>query len=179
MKIILGLTGSIASGKGTVSKYLKEKYKAQTFKFSQILRAMLQRAYLPETRDNLVKISFALREAFGQDILAKIIAGDVQKTNRKIIVVDGVRRPADIKYLKDLPGFKLIGLDAHPKIRYERLKKRRENKDDQTKTWSQFLADQQAETEVYIPELIKKADLIIDNSGSLEELYKKIDNLIK
>ncbi len=178
MKIILGLTGSIASGKGTVSKYLKEKYKAQTFKFSQILRAMLQRAYLPETRDNLVKISLALREAFGQDILAKIISKDVLEENNDIIVIDGIRRPADIKYLKDIKGFKLIGIDADIKIRYERLKKRNENKDDKSKSWEDFLKDHKAETEIYIPELLKKSDHIINNNGNLEELYKKLDSLV-
>ncbi len=179
MKIILVLTGPIASGKGTVSKYLKEKYKAKSFKFSKILRDILDRAYLSQTRNNLVKISIVMRENFGQDILAKIIAKDVSKTNHNIIVVDGARRPADIKYLKDIPGFKLIGIDADSKIRYKRLSKRGENKDDKNKTWEEFLQDHKAETEVYIPKLLKQANLIINNEGNLKELYKQIDNLVK
>ena len=83
MKIIIGLIGSIASGKGTVAKYLKEKYQAETFKFSKILRDMLKRAYLDQNRDNLIKISLALREAFGQDILAKIISRELDFINDK------------------------------------------------------------------------------------------------
>ncbi len=178
MKII-GLTGPIASGKGTVAGYLEKEYQAQNFKFSKILRDVLDRLYLEQNRDNLIKMSIILRENFGQDILAKIIAADVKGVDSEIIVIDGIRRPADIKYLKDIVGFKLIGVTADAKIRYERLKKRSENKDDQSKSWEQFLEDQKQETEVYISELLKDADIIIDNSKSLEELYKQIDNLIK
>ena len=179
MKTILGFTGSIASGKGTATKYLEKKYNAKSFKFSKILRDILDRSYLPHTRDNLVKISMVMRENFGQDILAKIMAEDIREAKDKLIVVDGVRRPDDIKYLKDIEGFQLIGIDADIKIRYERITQKSENKDDQSKTWEEFLEDHKAETEIYIPELLKQANTVIDNGGSLEELQKQLDNLIK
>jgi len=179
MKKILGFTGSIASGKGTATKYLEKKYNAKSFKFSKILRDILDRSYLPHTRENLVKISIAMRENFGQDILAKIMAEDIRESEEELIVVDGVRRPDDIKYLKDIDGFQLIGIDADMKIRYERITQRSENKDDQNKAWEDFLKDHEAETEVYIPELLKQADTVVDNGGSLEELQKQLDNLIK
>jgi len=178
MKVILGFTGSISSGKGTATRYLVEKYNAKSFKFSKILRDILDRIYLLHTRDNLIKISIVIRDNFGQDILAKIISKDILEEDNNIIVIDGIRRPADIKYLKDIKGFKLIGIDADIKIRYERLKKRNENKDDKSKSWEDFLKDQKAETEIYIPELLKKSNHIINNNGNLEELYKKLDNLI-
>ena len=33
MKIILGFVGDLASGKGTICKYLNEKYSANTYRF--------------------------------------------------------------------------------------------------------------------------------------------------
>jgi dephospho-CoA kinase len=36
-KIILGLVGEIASGKSTVTDYIKQKYGAVSFRFSDIL----------------------------------------------------------------------------------------------------------------------------------------------
>ncbi len=178
MKKILGFTGLIASGKGTACNYLIKKHGAVSFKFSKILRDILDRAYLPHSRDNLVKISMIMRETFGQDLLAKAIAQDIKNTDKELIVVDGVRRPDDIKYLKDIPGFKLVAVDTDEKIRYERLIQRTENIDDKTKTWEEFVKDHKAETEVYIPELIKSADIKIINDTSLEELYNQLDKLV-
>ena len=119
-----------------------------------------------------------MRETFGQDLLAKAIAQDIKNTDKELIVVDGVRRPDDIKYLKDIPGFKLVAVDTDEKIRYERLIQRTENIDDKTKTWEEFVKDHKAETEVYIPELIKSADIKIINDTSLEELYNQLDKLV-
>ncbi len=178
MKKILGFTGLISSGKGTACKYLVKEYGAVSFKFSKILRDILDRAYLPHSRDNLVKISILMRETFGQDLLAKIIAKDIKDTDSELIIVDGVRRPDDIKYLKDIPGFKLVAVDTDEKIRYERLIQRTENTDDKTKTWEEFLEDHKKETEEYIPELIKNADITITNNTSLEELHKQLDKIV-
>ena len=178
-KIILGFTGLISSGKGTAAKYLKEKYKADTFRFSTMLRDVLDRLYLPQSRENFQIISPILREAYGQDLMAKVIAEDVKKSNYNLIAIDGMRRPADIEYLKDIPGFKMIAIEVDEKTRFERLLKRGENTDDATKTFEQFKKEHKAETEIHIPDLMKQADITIDNNGNLEDFYKQLDKLIK
>ena len=178
-KIILGFTGLIASGKGTAAKYLQEKYGAETFRFSTILRDVLDRLYLPQSRENMINLSTNLRENFGQDLLSKVIAQDASRAKTEIVVVDGMRRPADIKDLKEVPGFKMIAIEVDSKVRYERLVKRAENPGDTEKTYDEFLEDHKAETEITIPDLIKQADAVIDNNGSLEDLYKQLDELIK
>ena len=178
-KIILGFTGLIASGKGTAAKYLQEKYGAETFRFSTILRDVLDRLYLPQSRENMINLSTNLRENFGQDLLSKVIAQDASRAKTEIVVVDGMRRPADIKDLKEVPGFKMIAIEVDSKVRYERLVKRAENPGDTEKTYDEFLEDHKAETEITIPDLIKQADAVIYNNVSLEDLYKQLDELIK
>ena len=178
-KTIIGFTGLISSGKGTAAKYLEEKYGADTFRFSTMLRDVLDRLYLPQSRENFQIISPVLREAFGQDLMAKVIAEDVKKSNSNLIAIDGMRRPADIEYLKDIPGFKMVAIEVDEKTRYERLLKRGENTDDSTKTFEQFQKEHEAETEIYIPDLMKQADITIDNNGNLEDFYKQLDKLIK
>lgn len=178
-KLIFGLTGQIASGKGTVAKYLEKKYQAKTFKFSDPLRDVLKRINKEITRENMQNLSIMLREKFGQDILAKITAEDVKKTKNKIIVVDGIRRVPDIKYLSEIDGFKLIKIIADQKIRYKRLIKRTENVGDTEKTYEQFLEEEQAETELSIPKVMSKADLEIDNNGNINKLYEQIKEIIK
>lgn len=178
MKKIIGLVGHIACGKGTISEYLEKNYKASTYRFSTILRDVLNRLHIELTRENLQDISTLLRQRFGEDLLAKVMANDVKNDNTEIIVVDGIRRMADIKYLSELDNFILVSIEAEPKIRYERLVKRNENTGDSTKTFQEFLRDQEKEADAEIPEVMKNAKAITNNDSDFEELYKQIDNLI-
>src|SRR3989344_693014 len=177
-KVILGLVGPLASGKDTVKKYLESKYKAENCRFSTILRDVLNRIEVLVERENLQQLSTILRQNFGEDVLAKVIAGDVTKMKGDIVVVNGVRRMADIKYLNELPNFYLTTVDADPKIRYERLVKRNENVGDDRKTYKQFLKDHEAEADREVPIAIKHAKYKINNDSSLADLYKQIDDLV-
>lgn len=177
-KIILGFVGQLASGKGTVAKYFETKYHASTFRFSTMLRDLLDRIYLEHNRDNLIKMSEAIRHTFGEDILAKTMSLDAETSDNNLIIVDGIRRMADIEYLFKLPNFVLVEIFADPHTRHERMTKRGENQDDNTKTFEQFMEDHKRSTEVTIPEVASHATERMDNNGTLEKLYKQLDNLI-
>ena len=118
-KIILGFTGLIACGKGTAGKYLVDKYQAGYFRFSAIMRDLLDRVYLPQSRENMSKISTGMRQIFGEDLYAKVMAEDVKNTKEDIVAVDGARRLADIEHLRKLAGFKLVAIEVDMKKRYE------------------------------------------------------------
>lgn len=177
-KKIIGLTGPIASGKGTVKKYIEEKYGAKDCRFSTALRDILTRIGEEVSRENMQKMSTILRQNFGQNILAKIIAKDVEGLNSDIIVIDGVRRISDIEYLKDIPGFILISIDADPKIRYERMVNRNENKGESDKSFEQFLEDHKSDSDYEVPIVMKEASKHLDNNGNLENLKAQIDKII-
>jgi len=178
-KIILASVGEIASGKGVFVNYIKEKFNSNSYKFSTPLRDILDRIGEEQNRENMQDLSTVLRERFGQDLLAKIIVEDVKKDNQEVVLVDGVRRIADIKYLKELDGFYLINVKADEKIRYERIKSRKENPGDENKTLEDFRKDAQAETEVSIREVAEQANYTIENNASLKEYYQQIEKIIK
>jgi len=178
-KIILGFVGPIASGKGTVCQYLKEKRKANIYRFSTILRDILNRIYVEQSRDNLQNLSLDLRKRFGDDILASTIAEDVGNDSSKIIAVDGVRRNPDIRYLKEMPNFYLVSINADQKTRYERIIKRSENSDDTEKTFEKFQQDEKEEAEQQIAEVAKTAKFKIDNNGSIDKLHEQIEDILK
>lgn len=178
-KVIIGLTGQIACGKGVIKKFLIEKYNASDYRFSTILRDILIRLNIEQSRENIMKVSTFLRQTFGEDILAKVMANDVKKDETNFIVIDGIRRLADIKYLKDVPGFFLVSVEASEDIRYDRVVKRNENPGDDKKTFEEFLQDDIAETEEQIPETMKNANLKIDNNGTWDELWEQIHQLVK
>lgn len=178
-KIILGFVGDLAGGKGTIAKYLKEKYGVNAYRFSTMLRDILGRIYLDDTRDHMQTLSKILRENFGQDVMSKVIAKDVENDDNNLIVVDGIRRPTDITYLKEIPGFHLIYVTADSKIRWERLVKRAENPDDTTKKYEDFLEDEQAEADKLIKELGAKAEITIDNNGTMDELFAQVEKILQ
>jgi dephospho-CoA kinase len=177
-KVILGLAAELAGGKGTVAKYVVEKYTGSSHRFSTMLRDILKRIYLPDTRENMQNLSTILRQQFGEDTLAKVMAEDVKNDAHEVVAVDGVRRPADILYLKEIPGFKLVYIETSIENRFERIKKRGENPDDTTKTLEQFKKDQEGEADAQIKNLKSQADYVVDNDGSYEDLYTQIDKTI-
>ncbi|MCK5212069.1 AAA family ATPase [Candidatus Parcubacteria bacterium] len=178
-KIIIGLVGEISSGKGAINKYLEKNYHAKTFRFSTILRDVLDRIYFSNSRQNIQLLSTILRQNFGENVLSKVMAKDVENAKKNIISIDGIRRQADIECLKKIKGFILIQVQAGPKTRYERLIARNENKGDTNKSYEEFLADSKKEADADIPKVMKTADYAIDNNGTLKNLHDQIDKLIK
>ncbi len=177
-KIILGFAGPLASGKGTAAKYIVEKYNGGNLRFSTILRDILDRVYLPHSRGNMQTLSTWLRETFGQDVMTKTMAIDASNDENEIVAIDGVRRLGDIKSLVQLPNFYLVSIDADIKTRFERLAKRGENPDDNTKTFEQFAKENEQESEQQIKEVQEKANFQINNNGTVEDLYRQIDDII-
>lgn len=177
-KIIIGLVGTMASGKGTVANYLKDKKNAKIYKFSTALRDVLNIIHHPTTRNNMQKLSTLLRQNFGEDLLAKIIYKNTENDNSKIIIIDGIRRGKDIEIFQQNPDFILVNIEANSKIRYNRLVERNENKGDDKKTYENFLKDEQGEADADIPKITKLAQEVINNNGNMNDLIKNMNDLI-
>ncbi len=178
-KIILGLAGEIASGKGTVVKYLTENHNASTYRFSTIMRDVLDRLHIEHSRDSLQQTSLMLRNTYGENILAKVMDIDTKNDLNPIIIIDGIRRVEDIEFLRANPDFKLVFVDVSLEKRYERIIDREENVDDKNKTFEEFKLDAEREAELTIAGLREQADVLLDNNGTPEELERRIENLLK
>ncbi len=178
-KLVICFVGLIASGKDAVKKYLEEKYGAESFRFSSILRETLDALGVEKNRDNLILLSTWARENFGNDLLAKTIAKKASEADNNLIIIDGARRLDDLKYLKENENFFLVSIEAIPEIRYERSLSRNENPGDAEKSYETFLKDHEKETEKTIPETMASADFKIDNNGDFKALYQQIDELMK
>lgn len=178
MKIVIGLVGQLASGKGTAAAYLKKKHGASTYRFSSILRDVADRLYLDQSRENLQLISQVLRQNIREDLLSEVIAKDAMNDPHRLVVIDGIRRPDDVKHLREIPGFILVHIVADMETRYVRLIERGENTDDAKKTFDQFKMDHQKEAELKINEIAAVAESTIDNNGNPDTLYAQLDALI-
>lgn len=177
-KIIIGLAGIIASGKDTVADYLVKKYNAEKVSFSEPLRDILNRLYLPIDRAHLSGLAQILIDRFGPDVLSKTIAKGIEQSEKEIFVLPNIRRKEDYSALEKFNGFVLVGLKTDKRKCYERLLERGQNKDDKTKTWAEFEKDLQLSTEIKIPELVKKAKIVLDNNRPVENLHIQIDSMM-
>lgn len=177
-KLIFGIVGGLASGKTTLAEYLSETYNCNTYRYSTMLRDILDRIYVDQSRHHLQQLSTFLRTTYGQDVMSKVIAKDVERDEKDIVVVEGIRRPTDITYLRELPGFHLIFVDAKQQTRYERIIARGENTDDAFKTFEAFQEDEKAEADKLIAEIAKEAQFTIDNNGTKESFFTQADAIL-
>ena len=178
-KLILGVAGEMGSGKEAVSKHLVNTYKANAHNFSDILKDILNRLHLDITRENFAPLSLMLRKTFGEDVLAKAMYHDSVDDSADIVVVQGIRRIEDMAFLKQLPNFKFIFIDADMELRFKRVCHRKEKANDDSMSFEQFKASHQYETETTIPDLRNYADFMVDNNGAYADLYQQLDEIIK
>jgi len=178
-KIVIGIAGNIGSGKGAVTKYLTEKYKAQQMRYSKILADILERLHLDYNRDNLNALAEGLRNIFGGDILSQVLENDIREVEAVIVVFDGIRKKKELDYFKNkTENFFFIFVETPFEVVAKRLASRQEKTDDQEQTVEKLKARQQQPSDKDVPNLKQYADFVIDNSGSIEDTHKQIDEIM-
>jgi dephospho-CoA kinase len=173
------LVGEKSGGKSTVGSYLRSKG-VRVIRFSDYLTDILVRLSLdPQNRLNLGTLAEALRVAFGAGTIARAVALDAQSGKGTLAVVDGIRKPGELAYLRRLPNFRLLYVTAPARVRYYRARLRNQRRDDRV-SFRKFQAiERTLASEVDIPKLGRKAAFRIDNVGTRAELCTKVDAVLK
>ena len=180
----MGLTGKNAAGKGEAADYLKSK-KFIYYSLSDVIREEATKRNLEHSRDNLIELGNELREKFGPNYLAQKISEKIKqqliKNKNQNFVIDSIRNPNEAKELMKNKKFILIGIDAPVELRFKRLLER--NRLGDAKTLNEFKQQEQREnlksdTNQQLDATFGMAQNIVSNDSSLEELHKKIDNLL-
>lgn len=184
MKVI-GLTGTIASGKEVVQEVLTKNYNAYTVKLSSLIRdEKLRKRKIKITRRARQDLGNELRDQYGAHILAKV-AISYMSMSKELMIVDGIRNPAEANFLKEQfdENFKLVAVDAPQQVRFERLRKR--NRDDDPKNWEEFIEiDERDQGKGEPPhgqqvrKCIEIADVVLENDGDLNKFRKKVEDSI-
>ncbi len=178
--MIIGITGTFASGKDTVAEYLAKKKGFERVTLSDIIREELKKRGLSETRENLQKIGNELRRQKGPLYLLKEALSRV-KSNK--VVIAGVRQRDEADFFKQGEDRILLAVDAPPHIRFERLRARGRKGD--TLTWEEFVAKEKEEMSGKggiaqdVKYCMDKADFVLDNSGDEDYLYDQIDEILE
>ncbi|MCD6381495.1 MAG: AAA family ATPase [Candidatus Aenigmarchaeota archaeon] len=183
--IVIGLTGYAGSGKTTVAKYLNKKYGFTVYMFSQIVEREARKmgllrdgTSLEEKKRILSEVGAKIREKYGRkSIFAEMLVGEINNDRPEKVCVDGFRSEEEVEtFRKNFPKFLLIFLHADPEKRYER---RKAEDPGMKMVLEEFLErDERDKKIIGMDKMEKLANIIIYNSGTLEELYKKIDEVV-
>ncbi len=174
---VIAFCGKRYSGKDEGCTYLVSEYGFTQMDFSKnAINPILEKENKAITRDNQVELVGRLRKDRGINIFAKLLAEKMAQNS----TISGLRYKEEAEYLREKFGnkFKLIAVEADDKIRYERSLKQKV-KGEGSHTFEQFLERENLPTERVIPETMKLADFTITNNGSLEELYRQLDTILK
>ena len=176
-KMIIGLTGPNASGKGEAARYLASK-KFKYHSLSDIIREETAKHNMKLTRDNLIFMGNALRKCFGPGILAKAVKYHLT-TSREL--VDSIRNPEEVRELRKMPGFVLLGVTAPVRMRYARAVER--GRAGAAKSIRDFIRKEKKEnsprkTDQQLKRCFKLADFTIINDGSMKDLLRKVDRFL-
>lgn len=176
--MIIGITGTLGAGKGTVVEYLKLKG-FKHFSSSGILKEMLVERGEAPTRENLSNLANELMQVRPRGGILHVSHEKAHQAGHKDYILESIHRVSEADYIRSIGG-KILGVDADIKKRYERAFARQEGEKDNV-TFQQFVRDTQREEEgatgtgPNIRAVLKSADAIILNNGSLEELHAQVD----
>jgi len=126
--MIIGLTGPMASGKSTVVDALKKDgFKVTTL--SDAVREETARRGLPAERTTFQNVAQSMREESGAGILGKKAREKIQREGGAKWIVDGIRNPAEIEELRELPDFILVANTAPEDLIVKRILSRKREDD--------------------------------------------------
>lgn len=178
--MIVGITGSFGAGKGAVVDYLTKQKGFKHFSARQFIIDEIKRRDLPVNRDSMAIIANDLRAMHAPTYITEQLYKQAQAAGGDA-VIESLRAVAEAHFIQSQGGI-VLGIDATPELRYARIVERGSETDEVS--FDKWLLQEQKETNPNDPTkqdifgALKESDVIIENDGTLEELYTKIDGFL-
>ena len=189
-RLIIGITGTLGAGKGAVVDYLTANHQFLHFSVRSYLTDVIVERNLPVNRDSMVTVANELRQANSPSYLAEQMLEQavlqMSSTNSLLLggaIIESIRTVGEVEALKSSGhSFILLAVDANPKVRYERVVLRKSVTDQVS--YDKFVSDEEREMNNAEPhkqnlkECIKRADYVLMNDGTVDELYLQVDQML-
>ncbi len=179
---IIGITGTLGAGKGTVVDYLIKNKGFKHYSVRQFLTDEITKRGLPVNRDSMTMVANSLRANHSPWYIIEQLYKKAAAIGGNSII-ESIRTPGEIDFLKKQGDFHLIAVDADPKLRYSRITIRASSTDDVS--YDTFLANEKREFNTTDPnkqnlsKCISLADVILHNDGSLAELNEQLERSLQ
>jgi len=171
MKLII-LTGLARSGKDTVADFLEKDFGFKKLVFSDFLKAEVLKKGLEISKENLALVGDELRKKKGMAVVAELLWNDAK--NLEKAVASGSRSVEEVLFLKKkCRNGVVVAVKTDSSKRFER---KLENDPQNSKDF--FARDQRDIENKGLDKVIALADITIENNSTLEELEKKVKELV-
>ena len=182
--MIIGITGTLGAGKGTVVEYLIKTRGFKHYSSSGFVKEEVVQLGLPLNRDTISQTARDLRAQHGPGY---IVASNFSRAeqDRGDAVLEAIQTLGEAQEIKKRGGI-LWGVDADIKTRYERITKRGSEKDNVS--FDKFVAQEGIELHAKDPSDVGQqniagvmaiADGVIYNNGTQEELFAQVEEALK
>lgn len=168
--LVIGLAGPVATGKTETGKHLTQQG-FHYIRYSQIIAEDIERQGQVVDRGSLRKEGWALYSGCQQYALNQRLAEAAGPAN--YLVIDGMRHLEDYTFWKERAyrRFFLIYIDSDLALRRKRFHARGGDK-------VSYQEAVFAPVEQHVPDLMKKADLVVKNNGTLEQLFEEFGQIL-
>ena len=178
--IVLGLVGMPGAGKGECAKYA-QKLGFKVVNMGDLVRLETENQGLELKDENVGRIAHSEREKHGYGVWARRTLGNLKEMNIKpdeLIIIDGIRGSTEVDVFINafLDKFKTIAIKMPKEKRFELLQQRKRK--DAPISRADFDARDERESKWGIKDAIEKADYIIFNTGTLDELRASVKELL-
>lgn len=182
MMIIIGITGTLGAGKGTVVDYLVKNAGFTHLSVRSYLTELIIKDGNIVNRDSMMAKGNELRTNFGASYIADELYKQALEKGTNCII-ESLRAPGEIESLRKKGKFYMLAVDADSKTRYNRIVERASETD--KISYDEFIENETREMSSTDPnkqnlrKCIEMSDYLINNDGSLEKLYDQIKSIIK
>jgi dephospho-CoA kinase len=182
MMLIIGITGTLGAGKGTVVEYLVEKKRFDHYSVRSFLLREINRRGMPENRDSMVAVANELRGAHGPSYVTDQLYHEAARIGNNCII-ESIRTPGEIDSLRKKGQFFLFAVDADPELRYQRIVARSSETDNIS--YETFIENETREMSATDPNkqnlkaCIRQADFVLNNDGSKEDLFREVEKVLE
>jgi dephospho-CoA kinase len=186
---LIGVTGTAGAGKDTVANLLCEMFTLQNLSSGDFLRVITRYTYkqpydFNPARDQLYQVANYLRTEINPATLVKLCILQAHTQQLPGAVISGLRSMGEAEAIREAGGI-IVGVDADPHVRYDRMTARRRDSEAQW-TLDEFLKQDEYENRGLsdqgpgrgIRSIIDSADVVVANSGMLDELKLELQNKV-
>jgi len=175
--IIIGITGTLGAGKGTIVDYLTAQKGFGHFSVRGFLITEINKRGLPVNRDSMTAVANELRAGNSPSYITDQLY-EMARTTGGNCVIESIRTPGEIDSLRKKGKFFLFAVDAKTELRFNRIKQRASETDHID--FETFIANEKREMTTDDPNnqnlkrCIEMADFVIENNGTPEQLIEQV-----